>query len=58
MFRFTFVCSFCHSVFYRFHKGGAYESASMCDCGKAAPLIGVEECITTSSNKRYNEETS
>ena len=56
MFKLTYVCNNCHNVFDIMSDGRKYQTASMCTCGNAAPLIGVE-CITTLSSEPYKNET-
>lgn len=57
MFKLTFVCHYCSTTFQTTVRGGSpYESAAVCACGKAAPLVGVEKCTSTTSPKLYSKE--
>ena len=56
MFKLTYVCNNCHNVFDIMSDGRKYQTASMCTCGNAAPLIGVE-CTTTTSSELCEKKT-
>jgi hypothetical protein len=59
MFKLTYICSSCRASFHTYQKSGVIkETAALCTCGKAAPLIGIEECIITTSSELYNKKTS